>query len=195
MLSRKDALRQALVGMEPEREGGKPVTFSGSVAQVNVISHATFNIGSIKVLQPEQDFDHGEGVGELVHTLAVLESVSTNKEVTPEEVRRRIKTLMGLPADGLIPLEKQQDALDLLVSHLTIARGGLRRDPEIARRRSGCYVRCLGIARQYALHGDMRQHMTIQWGAESMRDLGDEELWSLERYMRIKERSQRTQEG
>lgn len=50
MHSRSEAIRQVLAGMEPETESDTPVSFSGSVAQVNIISHATINIGSVQIV-------------------------------------------------------------------------------------------------------------------------------------------------
>lgn len=189
MHSREDTIKQALEGMEPNNDATPPVAISGTVSQVNIISHATFNIDAVNIAPPHtaQEADQGERLAELVHTLAVMEGVTSDRRVTSESVWFRLKNALGLPAEQQIPLDRQPEAVDTMLHRLTLARGDLQRDPQIARKRSGCYRRCHGIARQYGLYAEMRQHMARQWGAKSMRNLADEELWSLEAYMRLKE--------
>lgn len=189
MLSRSATIRQALAGMEPEEDAELPVFFSGSVAQVNIISHATITIDSLAVGQADPpQADQGAQLAELVQTLAVLESVTSTQTVTARMVWRRVKQALGLPTNRHIPIARQAAAIEFLVYRLALVRGDLQRDPEIARKRSGCYRRCHGIAHQYGLYAEMRDHMSRRWGVASMRDLADEELWSLEAYLRGKER-------
>lgn len=194
MLSRSDSIRQVLAGMEPQDDASPPVSFSGSVSQVNIISHATITIDAVHVLSEKPFVDHGDKLAELVHTLAVLESATSSRTIPPEAVWKRVKEKLNLPVNKPIPVSRQQDAIDELVYRLALARGDLQRDPEIARKRSCCYRRCHAIARQHGLYADMRQHMDELWGAKSMRDLQDEALWSLETYMRKRKTDQAEQE-
>ena len=189
MLSRNETIRQALAGMEPEGDTDLPVSFSGAVAQVNIISNATFTIDSLAVGQLESpQADQGEQLAELVQTLAVLESVTSSTTVTSRAVWRRVKQALELPTNRHIPVVRQAAAIEFLVYRLALVRVDLQRDPEIARKRSDCYRRCHGIAQQYGLYAEMRGYMSRRWGVASMRDLADEELWSLEAYLRDKER-------
>lgn len=50
MLSRSETIRQALSEMTPQEEVEGPASFSGPVAQVNIISHATIHIGSMQIV-------------------------------------------------------------------------------------------------------------------------------------------------
>lgn len=50
MLSRSETIRQALSEMTPQEDAAAPASFSGPVAQVNIISHATIHIGSVQVV-------------------------------------------------------------------------------------------------------------------------------------------------
>lgn len=142
MYSRSETIRQVMAGMEPKEESGAPVRIAGPVAQVNIISHATLNIESLRVAPEAAVPDQGESIAELVHTLAVLESASSTRKVTPESVWRRLKGRMGLPVCGPVPPERQREAMEILLHRLALARGDMCRDPEAARRRSQCYRRC-----------------------------------------------------
>ena len=54
MLTRDEAIRQALAGIEPKAKATEPpVSFAGPVSQVNIINHATINIESINILPEE----------------------------------------------------------------------------------------------------------------------------------------------
>lgn len=190
MISRCEAIRQVLAGMEPEETASPKVSISGSAAQINIIEQATFTIDSVKILHPEGGLakDMGERLSELVYTLAVLESSTASRPVTPQSVWLRLKNSLGLPSGETIPVQRHQEAVDFMAHRLALACADLQRDPKIARKRSGCYKRCHGIANQYRLYDDMRSYMVRRWGAESMRNLEDEELWSLEVYLRGRER-------
>lgn len=50
MLSRSETIRQALSEMTPQEEAAAPASFSGPVAQVNIISHATIHVGSMQIV-------------------------------------------------------------------------------------------------------------------------------------------------
>lgn len=50
MLSRSETIRQALSEMTPQEEVEGPASFSGPVAQVNIISHATIHVGSMQIV-------------------------------------------------------------------------------------------------------------------------------------------------
>lgn len=158
MHSRKDTIKQALAGMEPEGDATPPVAISGPVSQVNIISHATINIDSVAVSPPAQaPADQGERLAEAVHTLAVMESATSSRAVSAESVWFRLKNALELPLDQPVPLERQQEALDLMLYRLTLARGDLQRDPQIARKRAACYRRCHAMARQNGLYPAMRE--------------------------------------
>lgn len=49
MLSRSETIRQTLADMEPEGDPEPSIAFSGSVSQVNIISHATITINSLHI--------------------------------------------------------------------------------------------------------------------------------------------------
>ena len=49
MLSRNETIEQILSRMKPQEPSAETVSFSGTVAQVNVISHATINIESLQI--------------------------------------------------------------------------------------------------------------------------------------------------
>lgn len=50
MHSRNEVIKQALAGMEPQEAPAASVSCAGPVAQVNIISHATINIGSVQIV-------------------------------------------------------------------------------------------------------------------------------------------------
>lgn len=50
MLSRSETIRQALSEMTPQEGAEAPASFSGPVAQVNIISHATIHVGSMQIV-------------------------------------------------------------------------------------------------------------------------------------------------
>jgi len=64
MLSRDEAIRQALASIEPKAKVSYPhVSFGGAASHVNIISHATINIESINIL-PEEALT---AIAELLH--------------------------------------------------------------------------------------------------------------------------------
>lgn len=193
MLSRGDTIRQILAGMEPSGGAQATPAFSGPVSQVNIISNATINIDSQQFTQgdPGSPAEMGEQLAELVHTLSVLESHTSGRHMPPSSIWVRLKRGLGLPVDKPIPARLHQEAADALVRRLALARDDLQRDPATARRRAAAYRRCHAMAQQHGLYPSMRKYMDRQWGAESMRDLGDEELWSLERFMRQQSRQRK----
>lgn len=50
MLSRNETIRLALEGMTPQADCTAPASFSGPVAQVNIISHATIHVDSLQIV-------------------------------------------------------------------------------------------------------------------------------------------------
>lgn len=50
--------------------------------------------------------------------------------------------------------------------------------------RARIYRQCHAMAKQYDIYQEMRSEMRTTWGATSMRDLADDELQSLYKFMR-----------